>query len=580
MKFLPAQLAFFLQNRAARRNVRLLGWHILALVVLITAYSVTFHFLMAYEGKNYSWLTGLYWTLTVMSTLGFGDITFSSDLGRVFSIMVLVSGVLFLLVVLPFAFIQFFLAPWIEAQSMARARRELPADIRGHVLLTNYDSITATLAERLKRHRTPYAVIVQDLKRALELHDQGVKVVVGDLDDPETYRRCRLKHAAMVAATGNDRVDTTITFTVRELSPEVPIVANAETSDAVDILQLAGATHVFQLKSMLGRFLARRTIGLSSRANVVGRFGELVIAEASATRSPLVGRTIAEAKLRETIGVTVVGLWERGKFELARPDSRIGSATVLILAGTEAQLAAYDELFLIYVTTEAPVMILGGGRVGLAVAKALEEREMDYRIVESDPALILSPKHVLGNAADRETLEKAGLGKSLTAIITTSDDDTNVYLTVFCRRLSPDMQIISRANFEKNVSTLHRAGADFVMSYASMGANTILNVLEGEQVLMFAEGLTVFRIGVPRALVGRRLRDTRIREQTGCNVLAVESEGETVINAPPDTVLHAGDHMLLIGSAEGEERLLRTYPDAPDIQPVPPHSARPEQNPN
>ena len=51
----------------------------------------------------------------------------------------------------------------------------------------------------------------------------------------------------------------------------------------------------------------------------------------------------------------------------------------------------------------------------------------------------------------------------------TGNDDTNIYLTIYCRKLHPDIQIISRANRERNVSTLHRAGADFVASYASMG---------------------------------------------------------------------------------------------------------------
>jgi hypothetical protein len=76
---------------------------------------------MDLEERNFSWLTGFYWTLTVMSTLGFGDITFTSDLGRFFSIVVLLSGVVFLLTLLPFTVIQLFYAPWIEAQAKQRA---------------------------------------------------------------------------------------------------------------------------------------------------------------------------------------------------------------------------------------------------------------------------------------------------------------------------------------------------------------------------------------------------------------------------------------------------------------------------
>ncbi len=39
---------------------------------------------MAAEGQDHSWITGVYWTLTVMSTLGFGDITFATDLAAAF----------------------------------------------------------------------------------------------------------------------------------------------------------------------------------------------------------------------------------------------------------------------------------------------------------------------------------------------------------------------------------------------------------------------------------------------------------------------------------------------------------------
>lgn len=53
---------------------------------------------MEREGQTHSWVSGTYWTLVVMSTLGFGDITFPSDVGRAFSVVVLLSGTIFMLV--------------------------------------------------------------------------------------------------------------------------------------------------------------------------------------------------------------------------------------------------------------------------------------------------------------------------------------------------------------------------------------------------------------------------------------------------------------------------------------------------
>ena len=54
-----------------RRNTRVVVWLVVGLLVLIAVYSTIFHEIMDYEGRSYSWATGIYWTLTVMSTLGF-----------------------------------------------------------------------------------------------------------------------------------------------------------------------------------------------------------------------------------------------------------------------------------------------------------------------------------------------------------------------------------------------------------------------------------------------------------------------------------------------------------------------------
>ena len=117
MKFIPSQIIYFTRRRTTQRNLKLLLNFMLVLTLMVVIFSVLFHYIMQMEGKEYSWITGFYWTLTVMSTLGFGDITFASDLGKAFSMVVLLSGVLFLLVMLPFTFIQFFYGPWLEAQS-------------------------------------------------------------------------------------------------------------------------------------------------------------------------------------------------------------------------------------------------------------------------------------------------------------------------------------------------------------------------------------------------------------------------------------------------------------------------------
>ena len=106
MKLLLTLLPALLTQTTGRRNQRIVIGFLLFTTVLVALFSIVFHQIMAYEGRDYSYITGVYWTLTVMSTLGFGDITFTSDIGKLFSIIVLVSGIILIMIVMPFTFIR------------------------------------------------------------------------------------------------------------------------------------------------------------------------------------------------------------------------------------------------------------------------------------------------------------------------------------------------------------------------------------------------------------------------------------------------------------------------------------------
>lgn len=555
MKFYSAILASYLGSREQRRNLKVLGVMLLVFVFLLLTFTVTFHYLMALEGQSHSWPTAIYWVLVVMSTLGFGDITFQSDLGRMFSVVVLLSGTLFLLVLLPFTVIQFFFIPLMEAHKAARAPTSLPESMRGHVLLTNLGAIEETLIRMLDQSHIEYAVLVEKLSDALSLHDRGYRVMLGPLDDYETYRAARAEQAALVATTLSDMRNTNVAFTVRELSGNVIVVATAASVASVDILEMAGSTRVLQMGESLGRALARRVLGRDAKSHEIGRFDELIIAEASVAGTPLIGRTLRDISLRSHANVNVVGVWERGRFHTAGPETVIHENSVLVLAGTQEQLEQFDVLFCIYKDSSAPVLILGAGRVGRGVAAALAEEGTEYRIVERQPERNRDPsRYVIGDAAELEVLKTAGIHDCSSVVVTTHDDDMNVFLTLYCRKLRPNVQIIARSNLERNVSTLHRAGADFVLSYAALGATGLFNLLKRSDVLLVAEGLHVFRMQTPESLHGSTLAESGIRRKTGCNVIAIFHAGVMDSNPAPDRMLPHDSELLLIGDAESERR--------------------------
>jgi len=565
MKFIPTQLLYFFQNKTTRRNMVLLSQFLVFLAGVITLFSVLFHVLMLYEGRDFSWITGFYWALTVMSTLGFGDITFHSDLGLLFTIVVLLTGVICMLIMLPFTFIQFFYEPWLAAQMRSRTPRELPEDMRGHVILTNLDPITQKLIDKLKRRNIQYVLVAADQQHGSDLYDAGYKVVVGMPDDSETFRRLRVEAAAMVVVTGDDLINTNIAFTIREITRKVSIVSSADNEHSLDILNFPGNIHVFQFMRMLGHSLAVRTIGLGASGTIISNFDALYIAEIAAKRTRIAGKTIVETGLRQQSGTTIIGLWHKGHFEVPTAATRISEDSLLLLAGTREKLLAFQNDYALQEDgpgPDAPVVIMGGGRVGLAAAEKFEEQDIPYTIVEKRSTVVTGvggENVILGDAADLNVLKAAGIDKARAVIVTTHNDAMNIYLTFYCRQLRPDIQLICRATNERNVSKLHMAGADLVLSYASMGANSIINLLKTDEISMFTEGLNIFSVSVPKKLAGKNLIDSRIRPLTGCSVVAIKSDGAMTVGPDPELPLREGDEMILIGTTEAEKQFAAAY---------------------
>ena len=506
------------------------------------------------ESRDINLVECFYWVLTTMSTLGYGDIHFVGDGGRVFSMVVMFTGVIYLFIVLPFFFMEFLYKPFMEYQTGARVPRKFDPVEEQHVILTHYDSVSHALMDKLRQFGYPFVLIVEKLEEALEIHDMGMPVMLGSLDEIETFNKASIDNAAMVVATDDDIRNVNVAFRSKDAAPEVAVAAHCYRAGSEDVLTLAGADHVIHNAKQMGTFLARRISCTDTRTHVIGSFDEVLIAEATIHGTPLVGQTLKETDLREDFGVNVVGMWERGHFDSPDPDALLTNHTVLLLAGTKSNFSVYDEKFCHYETNNSPVIIIGAGRVGRATASALEETNIPYRVVETDEVKASKVKDsILGDAAERSVLERAGINKAPAVVITSHSDETNIYLTIYCRKLRPDIQIITRAFLHRNVEPLHRAGADFVMSQDHMGANTFFNLLNRAEILMVTEGLDVFSQKTPPALVGVSVKDCNVREKTGCSIVAIKNMKETVITPSPSDTFSEDGEIILIGDEEAEK---------------------------
>ena len=566
MTLINRELAYIFRQGEMRGNILALLRYFGLLASVIFIFSVIFQLIMVQvEGQSHTWFTSIYWTLTTMSTLGYGDVIFLSDIGRFFSVFVLISGVVLVLVVLPFTFIRSIYAPWLEAQLRFKAPRELSSETKDHVIISRHDEIADSLIERLQASDIPHYVIEPDPAVAAHLMSEGVPIVTGEFDNKATFENWQIQNARLLLANREDTTNTNIVLTVREISSQVPIVGIVDHEDSIDILELSGCTHVLPLKVRLGEYLANRASEGNNSPDVIGTTKGLQIAEFSAKHTQFSGGAVRDSGLREQMGLNVVGIWQRGLLQPAFPDTEITDDTILVVVGTPTQVDLLNKLLETpRQSEESLTLIIGAGTVGNACTRALKNKGHLVHILERDENMLERGKSVadqvyIGDANDRESLMKAGLESAQSVILTSKDDAVNVYLAVYCRRLKPDLRIASRITHNRNLAAIHRAGADFALSYSSLCAEAVMSLIEGHDLVMLGGDVEMFTVPLPSSLNNKTLSESGIGSRTGLSVVAIEQDSQIVTTLHASMKLEAGINLIMLGTAQQRRTFTETF---------------------
>ena len=137
----------------------------------------------------------------------------------------LLSGVVLLLVMLPFLFIRLFYAPWLDARMRMRAPRRCRTISVDTSSSPNTMPIARGLISRLQTYGMPYTVIEPKPAVAAQLASDGIWVITGEIDNADTYRAAGVDRARLLVVNCEDTVNTNSTLTAREVSADVPIAA-------------------------------------------------------------------------------------------------------------------------------------------------------------------------------------------------------------------------------------------------------------------------------------------------------------------------------------------------------------------
>lgn len=210
-------------------------------------------------------------------------------------------------------------------------------------------------------------------------------------------------------------------------------------------------------------------------------------------------------------------------------------------------------------------IVCGYGRMGQTICEYLRQRHQPFIVIDAEEMVFqredTAPKvlYRIGDAADEETLQAAGIAraKALAAVLPTDAD--NVYVILSARMQNEKLQIIARAGEERAVEKMTRAGANRVISPYASGAVKMARFMISPSVEDFLEiadsegnGLELADIQVTQEspYIGMALRDTNLRAR-GVMVIGIRrSNGERLMPPPGDAVLQVGDCLFAFGTVE------------------------------
>jgi voltage-gated potassium channel len=215
-------------------------------------------------------------------------------------------------------------------------------------------------------------------------------------------------------------------------------------------------------------------------------------------------------------------------------------------------------------------IICGAGRVGRSAARELARKPLPFVVVDTSEEKLRKFSSegwlaMVGDATLSKVLQEANIEKARGLVAATTTDAINIYIILTARSLNPTLKIIARASEEDAEKHLLTAGADSVVSPYNFAGYRIAQTFMRPNVIDFFDTamnkerqLEIEEINVADGarVAGQTLEGSRIRQELGVVVLAIKSENaEMRFNPPPGEVIHAGDHLIVMGKSEGLRRL-------------------------
>ena len=213
---------------------------------------------------------------------------------------------------------------------------------------------------------------------------------------------------------------------------------------------------------------------------------------------------------------------------------------------------------------ENHIIVVGVGATGIHVVEELYTTRVDFVVIDVDEERLLTLHHKLpelryvhGDATADEVLLEAGIRRARGLATTLREDKDNVFVSITARALCPDIRIVAKVTEDSAAMKMKRAGANTTVSPSSIGGLRIASELVRPSVVGFLDkmlrdqegALRVEEVKVPSdaPIVGARLANTRLRDDTNVLVLAVRAaDGKYLYNPGADYVIEENSTLIVL----------------------------------
>ena len=213
------------------------------------------------------------------------------------------------------------------------------------------------------------------------------------------------------------------------------------------------------------------------------------------------------------------------------------------------------------VNKRRPVLVIGLGRFGGAVARALERMGHEVLGVDTDARLVQAfapeiTKVVEADCTNTATLQQLGVLDFEAAVVAIGSDVEASVLTVLALSDLGVANIWAKASNEKHARILERTGAHHVVFPEQRMGERVAHLLNERLLdfISFGDEFAIAKLAAPEAIVGLPLMTSECRKKYNVTVVGVKRKGEDFIHAIPDTLIFPHDELVVSGRISDIER--------------------------